>query len=111
MSTALELQTTRAFRARLPLFLIGAFLALLVLSCSTKTNDGGILKPPPPPPPKLSSARIAFTSTRGGTADLYLLNPQDSSVVRLTNDAPVEEVPVISPDSTAIAYMEKVSNR
>ena len=86
-------------------------LALLVLDCSTKTNEGGVLKPPPPPPPKLSSARIAFTSTRGGTSDLYLLNVQDSSVVRLTNDAPVEEVPVISPDSTAIAYMEKVSSR
>jgi TolB protein len=85
-------------------------VALLVLSCSTKTNDGGILKLPPPPPPKLSSARIVFTSTRGGTADLYLLNPQDSSVVRLTNNTPVEEAAVISPDSTAIAYMQTVSN-
>jgi len=86
-------------------------VALLVLDCSRKTNDDGIFKPPPPPPPKLSSARIVFTSSRGGTADLYLLNPQDSSVVRLTNDAGAEEVPVISPDSDAIAYMETVNNR
>ncbi len=96
---------------RTPLHLLLA-LALLCLPDCSKTDGHGILKPKPPaPPPKLVGGRIVFESERGGTPDLYLLNPADGSVTRVTRDSTAEADPVLSPDSTAIAYMAEVNGR
>lgn len=82
-------------------------LALLVpmFGCSKEINDDGIFKPTLPPAP-LDSPRIAFISNRGGNGtDIYLLNPVDKTVSRITNDSYVDAAPVIAPGGTAIVFM------
>ena len=53
-------------------------------------------------------SKIAFVSYRGGSADVYVMDPDGSNATRLTNDAsswPYE--PCWSPDGKQIAFMWK----
>jgi Tol biopolymer transport system component/alpha-tubulin suppressor-like RCC1 family protein len=49
-------------------------------------------------------ARIAFTSTRTGNPQIYVMNPDGSSQVRLTNNRGIDTTPSWSPDQTKIAF-------
>jgi dipeptidyl aminopeptidase/acylaminoacyl peptidase len=50
-------------------------------------------------------SRIAFTSYRDGNADIYLMNPDGSGVVRLTHDPAYDNEPAWSPDGRRIAFV------
>lgn len=47
---------------------------------------------------------IAFTSWRGGNKDLYLLNPSDGAVTRLTASPAAEEGPVWHPQGESLVF-------
>ena len=49
-------------------------------------------------------ARIAFTSERGVTHDLYVMDSDGNNVIRLTHDNFFESRPSWSPDGTKIAF-------
>jgi Tol biopolymer transport system component len=57
-----------------------------------------------PDPP----GKIAFASDRAGNFDIYVMNPDGSGIVRLTNDPAEDTQPTWSPDGRQIAF---VSNR
>jgi Tol biopolymer transport system component len=57
-----------------------------------------------PEPP----GKIAFASDRAGNFDIYVMNPDGSGLVRLTNDPAEDTHPTWSPDGRQIAF---VSNR
>ena len=48
--------------------------------------------------------KIAFTSTRGGTTDIYVMNADGSDVTRLTNHPSGSWWPAWSPDGQKIAF-------
>lgn len=50
------------------------------------------------------TGRIAFTSDRDGNLELYLMNPDGSDLIRLTNDPEADMGPAWSPDGTKIAF-------
>jgi TolB protein len=50
------------------------------------------------------TGRIAFWSERDGNAEIYTMNGDGSSVVRLTNDTAIDRGPAWSPDGTKIAF-------
>lgn len=52
-----------------------------------------------------AQGKIAFESARDGNWEIYSMNPDGSSQVRLTNDAALDTRPVVSPDGTKIAFM------
>ena len=54
------------------------------------------------------TGRIAFVSDRNGNEEIYLMNADGSSQIRLTNNPGVDAWPVFSPDGRNIAF---VSNR
>jgi TolB protein len=47
---------------------------------------------------------IAFTSTRDGNAEIYVMNPNGTAATRLTNHAAVDDYAAISPDGTEVAF-------
>lgn len=54
--------------------------------------------------------RIAFTSNRSGTAQIYVMNADGSGQTRLTNSAPFDDMqPAWSPDGTRIAFSRGTS--
>jgi Tol biopolymer transport system component len=53
-------------------------------------------------------SKMVVLSDRDGTFDLYLSDPDGSNVVRLTNNAEVEEEPALSPDGTKIVFASRV---
>jgi tol-pal system beta propeller repeat protein TolB len=50
------------------------------------------------------TGRIAFTSDRDGNLELYLMDPDGSDLIRLTNDPEADMGPAWSPDGTKIAF-------
>lgn len=56
--------------------------------------------------PRISpnGAMIAFSSTRDGNAEIYIMNIDGSNVLRLTNDSGVDQAPAWSPDSTKLVF-------
>ena len=52
--------------------------------------------------------RIAFSSERDGNSDIYVMNPDGSNKVRLTEHAAIDTDPAWSPAGTRIAF---TSNR
>jgi TolB protein len=55
-------------------------------------------------PTMATTGRIAFTSDRDGNLELYLMNPDGSDLIRLTNDPEADIGPAWSPDGTKIAF-------
>ncbi len=51
--------------------------------------------------------KIAFTSTRDGDYDIYVMNSNGSGVVQLTNVAGRDRLPVWSPDGTEILFLSE----
>jgi Tol biopolymer transport system component len=55
--------------------------------------------------PGENDTKIAFTSTRDGNNEIYVMNAADgSNQTRLTNNTDIDEFPAWSPDSTKIAF-------
>jgi len=50
------------------------------------------------------NGRIAFTSTRDGSSEIYVMNPNGSAQTRLTFDKGEDIDPAWSPDATRIAF-------
>ena len=75
----------------------------------TMLPDGSVqtqISPGPDFDPEWSpdGARILFVSDRGGQRDLWVMDADGSSPMRLTNDAAVESAPSWSPDGERAVY-------
>jgi Tol biopolymer transport system component len=49
-------------------------------------------------------SKIAFTSTRDGNYEIYIMNANGTGVTRLTNHAELDSYPAWSPDGLKIAF-------
>jgi Tol biopolymer transport system component len=63
---------------------------------------------PHPPPPTARFGRLAFSSNRQGNPEIYVLNLEGGSPIRLTNTDAIDWLPDWSPDGRRIAF---TSNR
>lgn len=55
--------------------------------------------------PKVRNGKIAFVSDRDGNQEIYVMDPDGSNVVRLTNNPGFELDPAWSPDGSRIAFV------
>ena len=76
-------------------------VALAVVTVSFTTTAGGWRRDRLYPPP---SGKIAFHSDREGQFDIYVMKPDGSEVIRLTDTPRSDMNPSWSPDGTKIAY-------
>ncbi|MDQ4097533.1 MAG: hypothetical protein M3144_06665, partial [Actinomycetota bacterium] len=53
-----------------------------------------------------ANGKIAFESNRGGTSDIWSMNPDGTGSINLTQDAAEDTDPVWSPDGTRIAFVK-----
>jgi YD repeat-containing protein len=60
--------------------------------------------------PQASTYKIAFTSNRDGSSQLYLMNSDGSNQTRLTNNSANDESPRWSPDNTRILFQSDRDN-
>lgn len=51
-----------------------------------------------------SGGRIAFVSNRGGNIDIYVMWPDGTNVVNITNHPAIDRLPAWSPDGSRIAF-------
>jgi len=61
-------------------------------------------------PPQSNSTKIAFSSNRDGTAQIYSMNSDGSGALRLTNDAANDEYPRWSPNGSRIVFQSDRDN-
>ena len=50
------------------------------------------------------NGKIAFTSTRDGNSEIYVMNPDGTNQIRLTTNPGSDETPAWSPDGSRIAF-------
>jgi Tol biopolymer transport system component len=55
----------------------------------------------------LSSSKIAFVSERDGNQEIYMMNPDGSDQVNLTNSKNIDYMTQCSPDGTKIAFLSE----
>jgi Tol biopolymer transport system component len=60
--------------------------------------------PTPTPIPAPTGGKIAFTSSRDGNDEIYVMNADGSSQTRITNNPAIDVSPKWSPDGTKIAF-------
>ena len=79
----------------------GATAALLLVMClaALLTACGGNGEGGP------AAGRIAFTSTRDGNGEIYIMNADGSNVTRLTNNPANDDRPIWSPGGKPIAFV------
>lgn len=53
--------------------------------------------------------RVVFDSDRDGDHEIYVMNPDGSDLVQLTDNEDRDEFPAVSPDGTTIAFMRNSS--
>jgi len=70
---------------------------------TTSTHDD--MNPAWQPAPQLGNeGLIAFTSTRDGNPEIYVMNADGTAQTRLTTNAAMEAYPAVSPDGTRVAF-------
>lgn len=52
----------------------------------------------------MANGKIAFTTSRDGNQEIYLMNADGSGQTRLTNNRTPDDFPIFSPDGTMIAF-------
>ena len=57
--------------------------------------------------PLRANGKIAFTSDRDGNREIYVMNPDGTNQVRLTNNQVVDDHATWSPDGTKIAFVSE----
>ncbi len=56
------------------------------------------------PEPLGTEGLIAFTSTRDGNPEIYVMNPDGTAQTRLTTNTAIDDYPAISPDGSEVAF-------
>jgi TolB protein len=54
-----------------------------------------------------ANGKIAFTSDRDGNQEIYVMNNDGTSQVRLTNNTDIDSLPAFSPDGRKIAFISQ----
>ena len=54
-----------------------------------------------------NGAKIAFTSTKNGNVDIYVMNADGTGQTRLTQDPAMDSGPAWSPDGARIAFSQR----
>ena len=58
-------------------------------------------------PPLRANGKIAFTSDRDGNREIYVMKPDGTGQVRLTNNNIIDDHPTWSPDGKKIAFLSQ----
>src|SRR4030095_3612570 len=74
------------------------FFVLLVCGVVPTSGQSSVLR---------ANGKIAFTSDRDGNREIYVMNPDGTNQVRLTNNSVVDDFPTWSPDGTRIAFVRE----
>src|SRR5690349_11165949 len=52
-----------------------------------------------------ANGKVVFESVRDGNPEIYTMDANGSNVNRLTNNAAIDESPVVSPDGSKVAFV------
>jgi Tol biopolymer transport system component len=67
-----------------------------------------VLTPIPTPSPTLrANGKIAFTSDRDGNPEIYVMDPDGTNQIRITNNNIVDDHPMWSPDGMKLAFVSQ----
>jgi len=75
------------------------------------TFTTGMPLPPPVTLPPPVNGSIAFTTDRHGEREIYVMNPDGTNQVRLTNNTIIDDFPAWSPNRQKIAFLSGTSGQ